>query len=227
MSGSKELSQHSFLPFHFSDTARRANFLTSTPLISPSWLHVSLVHILFSAQTAGWRNRGVIVPHPGQWCKVKHAARTSTPLGRCLCTDTGAGGPGSLSWSKYPQCGRTSKYPGHCSDLRKTGVRWRCSFWCNYKCWTNAHFWTCTWCGHFLLRDTCSPPPSIPDRASPMSLPQCRMLQLSYRNNARLHEKHTLSIKNSIPLYIIKHCYKKNKKRPKVVFIHPMNGVSC
>lgn len=53
------------------------------------------------------------------------------------------------------------------------------------------------------------------------------MLQLSYRNNARLHEKHTLSIKNSILLYIIKPCYKKNKKRPKVVFIHPMNGISC
>ena len=87
-----------------------------------------LVHILVAGQTAGWRRREIITPHPDQWCKVKRVARTSTPLGRCLCTDTGAGCPGSLFWSKYPQCGRTSKSPGHCSDLIEIWVRWQCFY---------------------------------------------------------------------------------------------------
>lgn len=114
--------QHSF---HFHDTISRTVFLTSTHghLLSFTAHSSCLVHILVVGQTAGWRSREIIFPYPGRWCKVKRVARTSTPRGRCLCTDTGAGGPGRLSLSKYPQCGRTSRYPGHCSDLIEMWIR--------------------------------------------------------------------------------------------------------
>lgn len=42
------------------------------------------------------RDWEIIISHPGQWCEVKHVAHTSTPLGRCLCIDTGAGALGRL-----------------------------------------------------------------------------------------------------------------------------------
>ncbi len=88
--------------------------------------HLSPVHILLSTQRAAGReesDRDIIISHPGLWCEAKRVVHTSTPLDRCLCTDTGAGGLARLFWSTYLQFGRRTRYPGRYSDLQKKWMR--------------------------------------------------------------------------------------------------------
>lgn len=139
------LSRASFLPLHppgpclclsfmrsWSWVTRHV-FLTSAlrhlaSVISPASKPLSLVYVLLSTQSVKEegekkkqsRDRDVISSHPGWWCEVKHVARTSTLLCHFLCIDTGAGGHGHLSWSRYLQYGRRTEYPGRYSDLEQS-----------------------------------------------------------------------------------------------------------
>lgn len=74
----------------------------------------------FTASSCGRdreREQGFVMSHPGRWCEERHVARTSTPRGRCRCTDTGACGPGSRSCSRCRRSGRRRACPGRCSGL--------------------------------------------------------------------------------------------------------------
>lgn len=125
-------------------------FLTSSlehlaPLISTRTHNICLRNKFLSSHRE-WESRkesgtDIISSHPVQWCEGRHGVHTSTPLGRCLCTDTAASGLWRLSWSKCLQCGRRKEYPGHCSDLREEKMNMETVsqlwvFWCKVlQCW--------------------------------------------------------------------------------------------
>lgn len=112
ISASHEVATHHFAVTSFSrqhvDTWHFLSPLTPH-ILPPSPQHHPLVE----------RQQGFVTSHPGRWCEERHVARTSTPRGRCRCTDTGAGGPGSRSCSRCRQCGRRRVCPGRYSGLRE------------------------------------------------------------------------------------------------------------